>query len=257
MAAGVLSGLSVLVTRPAERAEGLVAAIAARGGRPLHCPAVVIEPLPPAADPADPARYAAMLFVSPAAVSHGVAALGLTPGTAPALGAIGATTARTLREQGFAVTIGPAASQDSEGLLRAPALARERVEGQRILIVRGTGGREALAGGLMARGASVTYAEVYRRRRPETMDGALAASADIVTVTSNECLENLLHSLDAGQRARLLDRPVAAAGSRVCAAVRQAGFRNQVLGATGADDASLVEAVVQLAPAARGAAEPE
>lgn len=246
MAAAALQGFRVLVTRPAERAEGLAARIEEAGGIALRFPVIAIEPVDrrPAVDAL---AYDIVLFVSPAAVSHGVDALGLLPGTAPALGAVGPATAEALRAHGFQVTIEPPDSADSEGLLRAPALAQAAIAGRHVLVVRGEGGREALAEGLLARGAAVEHAEVYRRTRPPAPAPALAAGCDIVTVTSNEGLANLLAMLDVHTRAAVLEKPLAVLARRTAERARAAGFAGGVETAPRAGDAGLLEAVLRCA----------
>lgn len=236
----------MLVTRPAERAAGLAARIEDAGGIALRFPVIAIEPADhrPAVDAGG---FDAVLFVSPAAVAHGIDALALRPGTAPTLGAVGPATAEALRARGFRVEIEPLESADSEGLLRAPALAQTAIAGRHVLVVRGEGGREALADGLVARGAAVDYAEVYRRTRPAAPDPALAAASDIVTVTSNEGLANLLAMVDARTRAALLERPLAAAAARTARRAREAGFSGAVEIAPRAGDAGLLEAVLRCA----------
>lgn len=250
---GPLAGLSVLVTRPAERARGLAAAIERRGGRALRCPALVIEPVAPAAGDRDlPAAPDIMLFTSPSAVDHGVDRLAPQARAAAVTGAVGDGTAAALARRGLTVTITPVGSSDSEGLLAAPALATERVRERIVVIVRGQGGRQLLAQALTERGARVHHLAVYRRRPPAALDTALAASADIVTVTSREALENLLAPLDASQRTRMLSRPVATTGSRVSDAAREAGFRNRIIAAATPGDNDLAEAVVRLSRETRG-----
>lgn len=243
MASAPLQGYHVLVTRPAERAAGLAGRIEQAGGIALRFPVITIEPADhrPAVDPGS---YDALLFVSPAAVAHGIDALALRPGTAPPLGAVGPATAEALRARGFQVAIEAVDSADSEGLLRAPALAQRAIAGRHVLVVRGEGGREALAEGLVARGAAVDYAEVYRRTRPVAPDPALAAASDIVTVTSNEGLANLLAMVDAHTRAALLDKPLAVAAARTAQRAREAGFTGVVETAPRAGDAGMLEAVL-------------
>lgn len=248
MASTPLQGYRVLVTRPAERAAGLAGRIEDAGGIALRFPVIAIEPV--AHRPAvDVGAYDAVLFVSVAAVAHGIDALALLPGTAPSLGAVGPATAEALRARGFHVAIEPRDSADSEGLLRAPELARRAIAGRHVLVVRGEGGREALADGLVARGAAVDYAEVYRRTRPLAADPALAAAADIVTVTSNEGLANLLAMVDAHTRAAMLEKPLAAAAARIAERARDAGFAGIVETAPRPGDAGLIEAVLQCARA--------
>lgn len=241
-----LAGRAVLVTRPAERAEGLVARIVAAGGRALRMPVIEIVPRALEWQPR-PWTYAAALFVSPAAVGHGVPALGLTPGSAPPLGAVGPATAQALQQSGFRVGIGPGASGDSEGLLEDPALARERIAGRAVLIVRGEGGRERLASELVERGAQVDYAEVYRRARPSRYDPEVVGACELVTATSTEGLRNLLAMVTEAEAARLRGLPLAASGERIAAAARELGFGGPVVSAREPADEALVQALRQCA----------
>lgn len=81
--------------------------------------------------------------------------------------AVGETTANLLREYGVSVQdLAETAqgSMTSENLLSAPGL--QEVDGDKILIMRGVGGRGYLAEELRKRGASVEYCEVYTREIP-------------------------------------------------------------------------------------------
>lgn len=247
-----LAGLAVLVTRPVERADGLVERIAAAGGRPLRLPVIEIVPLE-LVRPPQPWTYAALLFVSPAAVSHGLRALALSPRDAPPLGAVGQATAHALRQAGFRVDIGPGDSGDSEGLLACAALSREHIAGRHVLIVRGEGGRERLATELVERGAQVDYAEVYRRARPSRYDPEVVAACDIVTATSGEGLENLLALVTEADRARLLTLPLAASAARIAELAREHGFSGPIVSAARPGDAGLMEAILRCAARLRQA----
>src|SRR5690606_1108339 len=74
--------------------------------------------------------------------------------------AVGAGSAAPLRAAGVSVP-GPDQDATSEGLLALPAFAQ--VAGQRVLVIRGEGGRDVLRAGLVARGARVSFCELYRR----------------------------------------------------------------------------------------------
>lgn len=244
MSADPIAGRRILVTRPAERAGGLAAAIEAGGGTAVCQPTIEIAPVMPTADAIAAAHAAvAILFTSPAAVAHGLPALQLAREAAPAVGAVGPATAAELRRYGLEPSIEPIGSHDSEGLLRSPALTAERVRKHTVVIVRGEGGRAELARGLMARGATVHYAEVYRRERPHAPAAGWAAACDILSATSNEGLANLLAMVDERERAILFGRPLAVTSPRIAAAARDAGFTVEPEVAHEAGDEGLLAAI--------------
>ncbi len=239
-----LAGLSVLVTRPRERAGGLIDRLSALGARPVACPVIEIQPLP-WSGARDAGRYDIVIFTSPAAVLHGSDGMDLR-GTFEVAG-VGPATSAALRERGFGVTVEPVGSNDSEGLLAHPALAPDRVSGRHVLIVRGEGGRGLLGSSLVARGARVDYAEVYRRVRPAGPAPVEAAGCDIITVTSNEGVTNLLAMIDPADQTRLLARPLVTVSERSAAQAREAGFNGPITVAGGADGQSIVAAAEHLA----------
>jgi len=241
-----LRGRRVLVTRPAERAHGLVERIAAAGGEPVVFPVIEIMPLEPPAV-ADAGEFDAVLFVSPAAVTHGLPALALGGAGRPRIGAVGPATARALEAAGVTVDIRPPGSSDSEGLLEHDALQAPAIAGRRVLIVRGEGGREHLAARLVERGAAVEYAEVYRRARPAGHDPAAVADCDIVTATSIEGLDNLLAMIVPGDGGLLRSRPLAVASARIAEHARTLGFTGPVVGADRAGDEGLMAAILECA----------
>ena len=172
-----LGGRGVLVTRPADQAEPLCRLIEAANGRPIPFPTIEIIPArdPRAAQDLLAQPWDLMVFISRNAVEHAVR---LTPAAAPwgkarLLAAVGRATAIALGDAGRPPDLVPGERYDSETLLALPELARPL--GWRVLIVRGEGGRATLADTLAARGAEVTYAEVYRRSRPEVDAGPLIA----------------------------------------------------------------------------------
>lgn len=239
-----LAGRRVLVTRPAERSAGLIERIRAAGGEPIAFPVIEIVPLalPPLPDTRE---FAAVLFVSPAAARYGAALLQSPGARPPPVGAVGPATAAALEATGLRVDIRTDATPNSEGLLACAALGAERVRGRRVLIVRGKGGRERLASGLVERGATVEYAEVYRRARPSRYDPELASGYDIATATSVEAVDNLLAMVPAGERDRMLQRPLAVAAQRIADHARRCGFTGRVVTAADAGDEALMAAIVQ------------
>lgn len=263
MSARALSGWQVLVTRPQGQAEPLLSAIRAAGGRPAHIPVLAIAAL--GADDADRTillrarslaqaleRYQHVIFISTNAVQFGAPLLEAFWPQWP-LGlqwhAIGAATAAALREHGMTVTA-PDGSMDSDALLALPSL--QQLSAQRVLIVRGVGGRDDLAVGLRARGAQVDYLECYHRQRPLGSADALAqwlaqrGERAALCVHSGESLHNLL-ALATGDTLRSL--PLVVPGERVAALARQAGF-STIAAADNATTDAIVAALVGLARAA-------
>ncbi len=194
-----LAGIGVLVTRPEQQATSLCASITDHGGRAIPLPAITIsgpaQPKVSAALLEEVASFALVVFISPNAVHYGLRLLagqGIPLGVLVA--AVGLGTARALESHGITPDILPPEQFDSEALLQQPEL--QELAGRKVLIVRGNGGRPLLGDTLQQRGATVQYAEVYRRECPQVDVTPLLQrwpdEVHIVTATSNAILENLL-----------------------------------------------------------------
>lgn len=249
---GPLSGLGILVTRPARQAAGFAQKLAALGGAPVIFPAIAILP-PVDSTPlqrahASLATYDVAIFVSPNAVEYGapdprrwpvrLAVLGPGPGTAEALAAAGIAGARI-----------PVTTFDSEGLLELPELTR--VHGRRVLILRGDGGREHLADTLRARGAHVDIVACYRRALPRSGVRGLAEAfrdglIDAVTITSSEALDNLWSLADDSIRAAWGAAPTFAPHARIASRARDVGLS---VVETPGGDAGLIAGLLEWAAA--------
>lgn len=239
---------TILLTRPKPAATRLAEALEQRGFDVLRCP--VIEPAPPA----DPEQVRETLretlpvdwviFVSAAAVTHGLACMPAGgPGDAR-IAAPGPGTARALRDAGYASVLVPASEFNSEGLLALPEF--QQVEGRRILICNAPGGRDLLARTLHRRGADVREAHVYRRLTqppPAGIADAIENSPELVTlITSAAVLSALRDGLDRAAWHRLLEQRLLVSSERLAARARAAGFvRVEVI--TGADDNSVLAAL--------------
>ena len=228
--AGPLDRVGVIVTRPQRPAAVFAARIAALGGTPLIWPAIVIEPPPDAAQLARVhARlddYDIAIFVSANAVEFGarpdcawpvrLCTYAPGPGTAEALAAAGIADARI-----------PVKSWDSEGLLELPELAH--VDGKRVVIFRGEGGREFLGNALRARGAVVDHVPCYRRVAPRGgAEGLVEALRDgrahALTLTSAEGVDNLMAAIGTEGRALIVTLPTFAAHPRIAERAREHGL---------------------------------
>ena len=248
-----LAGVGVLVTRPEPQAAPLARLLEAQGARVYRLPAIELQAREDRAaqraalGPLD--RYNWIVFVSANAVRFGSYLLDGRRDLR--LVAIGPATAAALNHAGFRVALVPADGFDSEALLASPELSH--VQGQRVLIVRGDGGRELLAEELRARGAEVTYAEVYQRRCARPVPGAVAAveaewsrgGIQVVTATSAELLRCLAELLGVRGRELLGGSVLLAGGERIAAAARAAGHAGLILVARQPDDVGLVDALLE------------
>ena len=208
-----LQGLGVVLTRPKGAVVDLEHELAAAGARVLHFPALEIAPIgeSPALDAAlaTLSRQDMAIFVSANAAEMGLAALrerGIEWPKRVLVAAVGGMTASALRNSGFPLVISPTERFDSDALLELPEL--QAVSRGNIIVFRGEGGRERLREVLESRGARVTYAECYRRSRPETDPAPLLAAwargeVQVVGVLSGETLENFVEMIGAEGRAKL------------------------------------------------------
>lgn len=247
---GPLAGIGVLVTRPREQAGQLRESLLALGATPLLFPALAILP---AINPdallevlGRIDRYDLHLFVSPAAVRFGLAALSGDAVLKLRPAAVGNGTAAALRAAGCGDVLVPDAGADSEHLLALPALAN--MAAKRVLIFRGEGGRELIADSLRARGAEVEYAEIYRRGCPQVDMMPLRRMLDrhqvqAVTVFSRETLDNLLRMGGADTAESLRALPLFAPHPRIAAHALALNFDNAITTAPG--DIGVVAGLVE------------
>lgn len=248
-----LTGVGVLVTRPEHQAQHLCQLVEAEGGAAVRYPALVIKARPDRAavraaiGPAD--RYDLVVFVSANAVRFGVDILGDRRDVA--IAAIGQATAAALNAAGQRVSLMPEEGSDSESLLAMPQLAR--MAGQRVLIVRGSGGRELLSEAMTARGAQVQYAEVYTRE-PARPTSAWQSEIEalwrqggikVYSATSVELLEALVGIVTLRCR-ELMDSTALLTGSRrVAAAAGRLGLGSPIVLADSPEDTALIGALIR------------
>lgn len=247
-----LTGVGVLVTRPEHQAHHLCRLIEAEGGSTVRFPALEIHPttdrpaMRAAVGPVD--RYSLIIFVSANAVRYGGELLGQRRDLRTA--AIGRATAQALNAAGHRVAVLPSGGSDSESLLATPEL--RHMAGQRVLIVRGRGGRELLGDTLAARGAEVVYAEVYERQPAHSTRDKLAhleelwrhGAVKVYTATSGELLEALVGLVTPRCRELMDSTAMLTGASRVADRAARLGLGSPVILADAPDDESLVAALV-------------
>lgn len=246
-----LDGLRVLVTRPADQAEPLCRLIIEAGGEALSLPTLEIRD----PDPRDADRlitvikalqdYDLAVFISVNAVIRGlelIQARRTWPATVK-IATVGASSARALAHYGLAVDLVPAHQFNSEALLALEEL--QEMHGKRVVIFRGNGGRDVLRDILIKRGAVVEYVEVYRRVCPVIDPGDIAhywqpGAVDLITVTSNESLQNLYDMAGPQGRSQLRDMQLVAISQRQVVLAAELGFRHVPLVAANAGDEAIL-----------------
>jgi uroporphyrinogen-III synthase len=245
-----LAGLTVIVTRPAHQADDLCQAIEAEGGRVVRYPVLAIEDL--SASPelqrqvSRLSQYQLAIFISRNAVECAFRAMAQSwPQNLPCA-AVGRATAQALKSMSCGAILQAPIPFNSEALLTLPEL--NEVAGKRILIFRGKGGRELLAETLQARGATVEYAECYRRVRPEAKEGILLPvwediSHHVFVVSSNEALHNLYDMVGERYRHQLLRTPLVVMSQRNARLAQELGFQQPAKVAPDASDEGLLAAI--------------
>lgn len=239
-----------MVTRPAKQATHLCELISAAGGIPVPMPVLeVVDPLnldPVLSIIQSIAEYDIAVFISANAVERGMALIrrhNRLP-THLRLAAVGRHTAEALIHSCGRIDIQAPAPYNSETLLAAPEM--QAINGKRIVIFRGVGGREHLAETLRQRGAQVVYAEVYRRVKPDLKpDDVLQRmrNIDIVIVSSQDGLHNLMEIAEMAKRREwLLNRQLLVISPRVAKMAASLGFKHTALTAAEASDEAMVAA---------------
>ena len=200
-----------MLTRPAGQGAALAQRLQAEGASVLLLPLLAIAPTSlQACDLLDNMQSSDwLIFISPNAVRM---ALDLLPQTSwpphVQIAAVGKGTARALHAAGCPKVLAPDDGADSESLLRLPDLAQ--VSGQRVLLMRGEGGRELLAQTLEQRGAQVAHALLYRRIAVPPDIAALQAQSQAQSLTLSLCFvitssEALQVLFAAAEQAQALD----------------------------------------------------
>ncbi|MCH8499260.1 MAG: uroporphyrinogen-III synthase [Marinobacter sp.] len=150
---------------------------------------------------------------------------------------VGKGTGQVFAAAGLRVTV-PATGVTSEALLAVASL--QQVTGDKVLIARGTDGRDLLQETLQARGAQVTLLPLYERRFPDYAESSLQSlfhdfAPDSLVVLSGDTLQRLVQlaaHLDTG----LLQRQLLLPAARVASQAQQLGFTQVIVPASLSDE---------------------
>ena len=249
----------VLVTRPACQNKSCCELVNRIGGEAISLPLIEIVPVTETDDLCgllksyilDLNLYHKVIFVSPNAARIGFDWIDTFWPQLP-LGiewiGIGQQTAQQLDALGFQAWCCPD-GYDSEALLAHPSM--QNVVDQRILIIRGDGGRDLMRDTFVARGAKVDYCTVYYRRLPSYSEESIQLKLldklpSALLITSGEGLTNLqilLSAVSAHRFQPLYNTLLVVPSERIANLARELGFQ-RVTVATGPDDKSMVRAIL-------------
>jgi len=246
-----------LNTRPAHQQDGLKSLLAAEGAEVIAFPAIEIiesETTEFHRSLVENIRhYHIALFVSRNAVDGAMRYLQRDKLPADLqLGVIGEGTYRALFDQidDLDARLIRGQPYNSEGLLAASAL--QQVAGKNILIFRGQQGRNLLGDKLRARGATVSYCEVYRRKIPEYDASNFAQLTakrfpTLAVFTSNEGMLNILNLTSGSSRRKLLDIPWLLISERMRESAVNLGHNAATIIAANANDEGIQQTINQWA----------
>ncbi len=199
-----IAGKVIAITRPEGQAKKITTLLEEDQAKTIHFPLIAIAPL------SDYTKVNAqfsqldqidrLIFISSNAVHHAWPLIeSQWPEGLPqqlTFAAIGPVTAQTLASYGVKQVLIPQSRFDSEALLALDDM--QSVSQQKIMIVRGVGGREVLAQTLTQRGAIVSFAECYQRVNPQDTITTIydhetqAPKCDALVVTSSEAMRHLV-----------------------------------------------------------------
>lgn len=246
-----MQGIKVLVTRPEPENALTCQALQALGAFPIPLPILSIEPI------LDESKLASLrtklyhldLYQFVIFVSKNAARLGselidecwpMIPVGIHWIG-IGKGTTQLLNQLNIPAISNP--GHTTETLLEW--LKPVKMRDQKILIIRGEGGRPDLAEQLEARGGQVELLEVYKRHSPNytAQTFLFLEEPDVIWITSGEGLQHLTTYVDL-HAPHFKQITLFVPSERVAADARNLHW-NTVICAQGADDHSLIAATQQ------------
>ncbi len=223
-------GRRVIVTRAAQQAAGLVAALEAAGVEAIAVPAISVEPEPAGGELDEAARgladyaWVVITSVNGAQAILAAAARVSTRPDRPRWAAVGQATAGALESAGVTIDLQP---QEASGRAIASELPVEA--GERVLVVRGDLAGTDLAERLRAKGVIVDDVIGYRTHeapatsRPLLRRALEAGPIDAIVFSSGSTVRGLA-TLAAAEALAIDAIPAICAGPRTAGAARAAGF---------------------------------
>ena len=247
----------ILVTRPKHQADHLCKLISSNGGEAIAFPTIDIQPINESDESLVKSNafseYDFIIFISRNAVEIAFDRY-LSLARLPAhikIFAIGAGTADVLLARNIKNVIHAGVQADSRAFLNLSQMQKRRLKDKKVLIIRGIGGRQYLADNLKSRGASVDYAEVYKRCLPEQDVNNIYqewqnTKLDAIVITSNEGLNNLVSLVSENDHSQLFNTPLVLMSTRNDNLAKELGFVSNTSIAINKSDEGLLLAILDL-----------
>ncbi len=239
--------LHILVTRPQQRAQGLIKALDAKQASVLLFPTLSIQAID------QPEKLQTqfenihtidwLFFISPNAVEHAMPAI-LKHHSLHDLpcqwGAVGAGTKDALLHYGVRDVTYPIDDVGANALLNA--LQTYDLKNKKCMVLKGNSGNEQLETGLHEYGATVIDVVCYQRVRTQDNPHPLAKAIneqriDIIIITSGDALKALHALLPSPMQTLLADIPLLVISERIEKIAQSLGFHRIMLARDASDDA--------------------
>ncbi len=248
-----LTGLRVLITRPAAQAAPLFHVLKEARAIPFLLPIIGIHSrlddanLIAALNAYDNADY--LIFTSVNAVIHAVTAIKAAKKSWPpskTIFAIGSATRDHLYSEGCTQVIIPADTFCSENLLNE--MASYPICDKLIIIFGGANPKKLLESTLKDWGAQVLHAICYERR-PEKIkmnlseQNNLLDNSDVFLCTSNEILANFLQIFDKELHCRLFKKPFLVVSHEMVQSLKKMGYTKSPIIADNPTDSGIMTAL--------------
>lgn len=224
------SGL--LLTRPEVLARPLAQQVQQAGGEVWILPALTIEPISisPTIIREQLCQSHWIIFISASAIQLGWPLIqkDIEPGTQFAT--VGRPSAERLHKLSGHFVLHPTEGQDSEALLRLDW--SHHIEGKKILIIKGEGGRSWLKNQLQQRGAIVSELVCYRRQGPKITHKELQDALDhepLINVQSSQTLQHLWDFSGPSLQPTLQQQKLVVHHQRIAQQAKDLGFQKIII----------------------------
>ncbi|KPD04304.1 uroporphyrinogen-III synthase [Moellerella wisconsensis] len=245
--------MSILVTRPSPNGEQLVELLKTQGLTAYHAPLINIIPgseLPNLPTKLDQLESTDLVFLlSKNAVWYANSRLqqaGLNWPNKLSYYGIGGSTGKMFQQITGRTIVWPEDGETSEILLALPEL--QFLEGKKVLLLRGNGGRELLASTLRSRGAYIDYCECYSRQAINYEISLFNAqwrtkNISTIVVTSGQQLNLLTHLIADDYQDWWYSRHLLVVSHRIANIAHEMGWKNIDV-ANSADNNALLNALI-------------